>query len=407
MSSRTMIDALTKRDILDRLIMLIHAQLDNDDLWTELSGNVYLSYDIVWQYHDKPWDWYIMSENDNIPVSDALTDMNMPWNWSMLSLRATWADIQEHPDAPWSWHDVSENPNITMEIITANPDAPWRWMSVSRNKNVTWAMVVANMTKPWCWSELSKRIDMNIIWQHPNHLWCAESMSENPSVAFADVIGHPDVEWNYKALSENTRITFDDIISTIDRRWCWNTLSQRSDVTIDVIKAVGVCRWDFMRLSSNRCITMEMIHEMRNQRWHTYCLADNPALSADMVIACSQYKFWPVNRKTGKKNLGIMSGNRNVTFSYVQQHLDIDWDYDELSSNRSILLQNILTGKHVPWNMSRIVANKLDLEYTITYERIARRHMAVYKIQIVWRRCINNPLFRMCHKTQTVKFILM
>ncbi len=42
--------------------------------------------------------------------------------------------IQDNPDKPWDWLGISRNPNITWKIIQDNPDKNWSWYNISRNK---------------------------------------------------------------------------------------------------------------------------------------------------------------------------------------------------------------------------------------------------------------------------------
>ncbi len=67
----------------------------------------------------------------------------------------TWEIIQENPDKPWNYFELSKNSNITWDIIQANLDKPWNWKGLSCNPNITWENVKANPTKPWNWYSLS------------------------------------------------------------------------------------------------------------------------------------------------------------------------------------------------------------------------------------------------------------
>ena len=82
----------------------------DDDDWESISSNPNLTWKIVQQNPDNPWDWYGISENPNI----------------------TWDIVQQNPDKPWDWDALSMNPNITYEIVNQNPDKPWnlKWMFI-------------------------------------------------------------------------------------------------------------------------------------------------------------------------------------------------------------------------------------------------------------------------------------
>ena len=63
----------------------------------------------------------------------------------------TWDIIQQNPDKPWNWRGISQNPNITWNIIQQNPDKPWDWRGISRNPNISWEIIQQNPDKPWSW----------------------------------------------------------------------------------------------------------------------------------------------------------------------------------------------------------------------------------------------------------------
>ena len=67
----------------------------------------------------------------------------------------TWNIIQNNPDKPWNWNYISINPNITLEIIQQNPNKPWKWHLLSNNPNITLEMIQANLDKPWDWYDIS------------------------------------------------------------------------------------------------------------------------------------------------------------------------------------------------------------------------------------------------------------
>ncbi len=92
-----------------------------------------LTWEIIENNPDYPWDWEGISENPNI----------------------TWEIIKNNPDQEWNWYRISSNPNITWEIIENNPDKPWDWDKISLNQNITWEMIENNPDKPWQWGFIS------------------------------------------------------------------------------------------------------------------------------------------------------------------------------------------------------------------------------------------------------------
>jgi len=103
-----------------------------------LSANPNITWNIVRENPDIPWDWDGLSKNPNI----------------------TWEIVRDNPDKHWDWNYISRNPIITWEIVRDNPDRPWDYAYLSENPNITWEIVRDNPDKPWSWIGLSLNIQL-------------------------------------------------------------------------------------------------------------------------------------------------------------------------------------------------------------------------------------------------------
>ena len=56
----------------------------------------------------------------------------------------TWDIIKDNPDKPWDWAEISCNPNITWDIIKDNPDISWDWFWISYNPNINMKIIKEN-----------------------------------------------------------------------------------------------------------------------------------------------------------------------------------------------------------------------------------------------------------------------
>jgi GTP-binding protein EngB required for normal cell division len=148
-----------------------------------LSANPNITWDIVQQNPDKPWNWYVLSGNPNI----------------------TWDIVQQNPDKPWELEMLSANPNITWDIVQQNPDKPWDLEMLSANPNITWDIVQQNPDKPWNWYVLSgnPNITWDIVQQNPRKLWKYVGLSRNPNITWDIIQQNPGKPWNWRWLSLN------------------------------------------------------------------------------------------------------------------------------------------------------------------------------------------------------------
>jgi hypothetical protein len=99
-----------------------------------------------------------LSENPNITWDIVAENLDKPWNWVSLSRHPniTWEIVQQHPQCPWHWYGLTINPNITWDIIAANRDDPWLWNYISMDPRLTsWNTVREHSDFPWNWHTLS------------------------------------------------------------------------------------------------------------------------------------------------------------------------------------------------------------------------------------------------------------
>lgn len=70
-------------------------------------------------FPDKPWNWYLLSQNQTIRLKF----------------------IQQNLDLKWKFDELSTNPNISWEFVEKNLDRGWNFEGLSLNPNITWNIV--------------------------------------------------------------------------------------------------------------------------------------------------------------------------------------------------------------------------------------------------------------------------
>ena len=53
-----------------------------------------------------------------------------------MNSNITWDIVKDNPDKPWDWLTLSRNWTITWNIVKDNPDKPWKWLYLSKNPNI-------------------------------------------------------------------------------------------------------------------------------------------------------------------------------------------------------------------------------------------------------------------------------
>lgn len=159
-------------------INLLSSTLD----WSTLVSNPHITWDIVNDYPDKPWN---LSDLDDLNRRRdvVLYNPDKKWYWYALSIvpSVTHETLQDNIDKEWIWYALSRNPNITWDIIKDNLDKPWNWYYLGKNKAITLDIVKDNPNIQWRWSTLS---------MNPNILMTPQERSEIVKVVKVKIIQH-------------------------------------------------------------------------------------------------------------------------------------------------------------------------------------------------------------------------
>ena len=78
---------------------------------------------------DCDWDYNFLSRFPHITWKMVRNNLNKPWNMATLSQNRiiTWDIICENPYIKWNWTGITKNPNITFDIINENIEYPWNF----------------------------------------------------------------------------------------------------------------------------------------------------------------------------------------------------------------------------------------------------------------------------------------
>ena len=92
--------------------------------------------------------------------------------------------------------------------------------------------------------------------------------------------------------------------------------------------------------------------------------------------------------------------SRRINFREILQHPELPWNYDAISKNPTLRLNYVSEHPDISWDYEEIARNPFHLDYLDTLQLLTRRHMAAFRIQLYWRRCVTNHVYTMCHKLQ-------
>lgn len=91
--------------------------------WAKMSQNANVTVQFVKEHVQFPWNYEHLSDNEAIPVQDALANPYLPWVWSSLSKRATIEHLRQ--PAPWDFTIASAYSRLEARDVLSNPNLPW------------------------------------------------------------------------------------------------------------------------------------------------------------------------------------------------------------------------------------------------------------------------------------------
>lgn len=346
-------------------LLELHPDKFRDEAYL-LSENPNVTIDIIKKYPDFNWDWMTISEREDITweiVKENLNNPNIQWCWSELSRNPniTWKIIQENIDQPWVWHYVSENKNITIEIIEKNSDMLCYYESLSQNPNITVEFIEKTINESWSFTRLSsnENLTLDFVRNNLNKDWwwsdllCRKFITCDFIQEIRNSVHSVHIDWYH--LTENPNITMEFIKNNLNEEWNWDAISQHPNITWENVVNNPTLSWSWYNLPKNPNITFEIVRNNQDKDWHYADLYENPNMSYNDVtnflkeLNIDIHESWYVNTKQeldfnliknrrdgyGSKvyNFQNVSHNINLTWEFIHDNIDEDWDWGALSLN--------------------------------------------------------------------------
>ena len=162
---------------------------------------------------------------------------------------------------------------------------------------------------------------------------------------------HAD-KWDWKKLSENKAITMDIIKATHDLPWDQILMTRNPNITWDfIINHIEYGNWkksDWCWESiSKKHVTMDIVKSRPDLPWDYEALSDNISINIDDVLENIEqpWDWW------------ALSINTNMTWDIIQAHKTLPWREQSLSANPSITWDIIKDNHNVDWNHDNFIRN--------------------------------------------------
>lgn len=265
------------------------------------------------------------------------------------------------------WNHISINTNISDRIIRKYPDLPWEDMGLIYNNTITWDL-------------LSERIDyaLNLdltsksYQEKPRNLRDAEflnseswrrgglwkHLSDHPNITPQAVASYPEVDWDWYEIYQNSNFTLNEIqkrfITTkdpLEEKLVLSIASCNPNIPFSYIVSRPDIPWNFSELCSSNKVTIDDILQYPNLRWDGRTLSLNPNITLDFVIRTDDRIFDPEEVDSIFNLRGHVQYSQ---FKSIKSCIRLTWDWDYLSCNPAISLQEIEDNPTLPWDFSKV-----------------------------------------------------
>ena len=315
----------------------------NDSLdlnWNSLSSHPCITMDFIERYPDKPWDFELISENENLTLDFVLKHIGENFDWNSITSNSaiTLDDIKKYPDLPWNFHCVGENPNIIAEFIRIFSETDTLFQFVNWNN---------------IWS--SEFIDIDFVlkvWNSPfkNKMkWIC--ITSNPRISEQNILENQDLPWIYTDVSYNTSTSIEFICKHGSHGFLRYGLARHPKADISTYVTMFECPVEFIEYNPK-------VHESFDYIWKE----------------CSTFP-------SSKWLYTSLSKNEHLTFDIVRKNPNLAWSFELLSFTIDVSIEDIWNSRFTfPWNFSNLCENgfiKYRKRVSKQIERICTRNNVV------------------------------
>lgn len=276
--------------------------------WFYISGNPNITKNIV-EKNQSLWDIAGLSRNPNINPEFIIShNLNFDSFWYSQNPNISLKFIHQHPTKQWEWSEISSNPAITMDIVEQNLNEMWDFNYLSNNPNIYIEYVDKNFNKDWNWFGISKNPSINtqIIESRSSYPWDRHGIARNPNIKTCTL----DFILKFGPWSEN--------------EWLY-ILQSISLETIELLMKLNTPniteRTDWLAMSANPNIKDILRHNQHHMNW--YYVSKNSSITIADVEDNPDFT-WSI------KGLSL---NPNLQLKYVENHMNLPWDWDGIAEN--------------------------------------------------------------------------
>lgn len=190
-----------------------------------------------------------------------------------------------------------------------------------------------------CASAISSITTLKLMKENTDIIWSHIDFSSSPNISIQEILTRPSLlpgknTWWWAMVAKRPDLTLSLIRKNRSRvTWFLNALSHNPNMTWDFVCNANLGRasgfWSIGSLSCNSHITLKIVK-------------DNPKPFTIFSMGWSFYR---------------LSGNPNLTFSYVKRHRGRDWNWYIVTKHPNITWNNIKDNPGMKWDYDSLPLN--------------------------------------------------
>lgn len=275
-----------------------------------ISKHRLLTIDIILELDHLPWNWKLISSNENIKKKDIKNNPNLPWDKDGMlanyNLNNSLDEVKDyylfskHPRAlelaikypyeKWNWISIAINSNINSSLLRKCRNKQF-WSMLPKNKNGLSVEIIDEFKDKFNWKVLSKFINVQKIKNPFKYPLDPNKFSTNTTITIEIVKSNPSFLWNWDELTKNRGITIGDMLKNKgDMPFNTDLYSLNPSISCYEIENFSI-NWNWAQLSMSNYIN-ELVNKYPDKNWNWNGMIMNKHLSIETVLKFKKKKRW-------------------------------------------------------------------------------------------------------------------
>lgn len=231
----------------------------------------------------------------------------------------------------------------------------------------------------------------------PDNPWDIVEISKNPTLYWATLLSLHEQSWLH--ILENPTFTSDDFTSGFHSLWGWNPMDLQHNFTkytrhIDFYRTPSLAVFLIFAFLKNPNLTLVMVEYFADSNLFLFSYEFVSRLLSNPRLGFSFLQSYPhVISQLIPDYYSLISNNPSLTFDFICQNSDFDWNWDELSYNPNITWDILTSNPDLPFTLVGF-SNNPNLTWDIV-QSFPDKHWNWNDISrhkcVTWPIVVNNP----------------